>query len=91
MIKLFSDIEFGFFKIVDNRILFYFATTTFLVAWLFVSENGVFIQISWYSIYTSITMRTNLLNWCNLVSISKNVVFYALGVVRIYYFLENFD
>ena len=30
-------------------------------------------------------MRTNLLNWCNLVSISKNVVFYVFGVVRIYY------
>ena len=30
------------------------------------------------------TMRTNLLNWCNLVSISKNVVFYAFLVVRIY-------
>ena len=30
------------------------------------------------------TMRTNLLNWCNLVSISKNVVFYVSLVVRIY-------
>ena len=30
------------------------------------------------------TMRTNLLNWCNLVSISKNVVFYAFLMVRIY-------
>ena len=30
------------------------------------------------------TMRTNLVNWSNLVSISKNVVFYALGVLRIY-------
>ena len=30
------------------------------------------------------TMRKNLLNWCNLVSISKNVVFYAFLVVRIY-------
>jgi hypothetical protein len=30
------------------------------------------------------TMRTNLLNWCNLVSTSKNVVFYAFLVVRIY-------
>ena len=30
------------------------------------------------------TMRTNVLNWCNLVSISKNVVFYASGMVRIY-------
>ena len=30
------------------------------------------------------TMRTNLLNWCNLVSISKKVVFYAFLVVRIY-------
>ena len=30
------------------------------------------------------TMRTDLLNWCNLVSLSKNVVFYAFGVVRIY-------
>ena len=32
--------------------------------------------VSWY------TMRTNLLNWCNLVSISKNVMFYAFLVVR---------
>ena len=31
-----------------------------------------------------ITMRTNLLNWCNLVSISSNVVFYAFLVIRIY-------
>ena len=30
------------------------------------------------------TMRTNLLNWCNLVSISKNVLFYVFLVVRIY-------
>ena len=30
------------------------------------------------------TMRKNILNWCDLVSISKNVVFYVFGVVRIY-------
>ena len=30
------------------------------------------------------TMRTNLLNWSDLVSISKNVVFYAFLVLRIY-------
>ena len=30
------------------------------------------------------TMRKNLLNWCHLVSISKNVIFYAFLVVRIY-------
>ena len=35
-----------------------------------ISENG--------------TMRRNLLNWCNLVSISKKLRFYVLGVVRIY-------
>ena len=29
-------------------------------------------------------MRKNLLNWCHLVSISKNIVFYASLVVRIY-------
>ena len=34
--------------------------------------------------YYFYTMRTNLLNWCNLVSISKNVVFNAFLVVRIY-------
>ena len=34
--------------------------------------------------YIYCTMRTNLLNLCNLVSISKNVVFYAFLVVRIY-------
>ena len=28
-------------------------------------------------------MRRNLLNWCNLVSISKKLMFYILGVVRI--------
>ena len=31
------------------------------------------------------TMKTNLLSWCNLVSISKNLVFYAFLVVRIYW------
>ena len=30
------------------------------------------------------TIRTNLLYWCHLVSIGKNVVFYVLLVVRIY-------
>ena len=31
------------------------------------------------------TMRTNLLNWCNLISInSKNVVFYAFLVVNLF-------
>ena len=30
------------------------------------------------------TMRKNLLNWCNLVSISKKLMFYIFGVVRIY-------
>ena len=39
----------------------------------------------------AITLRTNLLNSNNLISISKNVVFYAFGVVRIHYFLVNFD
>ena len=29
------------------------------------------------------TMKTNLLNWCNKVTISKNVVFYASLAVRI--------
>ena len=32
----------------------------------------------------SLTMRRNLLNWCNLVSISKKLMFYVFGVVRIY-------
>ena len=32
------------------------------------------------------TMRTNLLNWCNLVSISKKVLFYTFLVVNIYYY-----
>ena len=31
-----------------------------------------------------ITMRRNLLNWCNLVSISKKLMFYVVGVVRIF-------
>ena len=30
------------------------------------------------------TMRRKILNWCNLVSISKKLMFYVLGVVRIY-------
>ena len=30
------------------------------------------------------TMRRNVLNWCNLVSISKKLMFYVFGVVRIY-------
>ena len=37
------------------------------------------------------TMRTNLLNWSDLVSISKNVVFYAFWVVRNFYILVNCD
>ena len=27
-------------------------------------------------------MRTNLLNWCDLVSISKSEVFYAFGMTK---------
>ena len=38
----------------------------------------------------SFTMRTNLLNWCHLVSVSKNVVFYAFLVVRIYEIFSKF-
>ena len=30
------------------------------------------------------TMRKKILNWCNLVSISKNALFYTFLVVRIY-------
>ena len=37
-----------------------------------------------HSFIPNLTMRTSLLNWCTLVSISKNVVFYAFLVVRIY-------
>ena len=33
--------------------------------------------------WVSYTMRRNLLNWCNLVSISKKSMFYIFGVVRI--------
>ena len=43
-----------------------------------------------YKTFAVYAMRTNLLNWCNLVSISKNVVFYAFLVVRIYYYLADF-
>ena len=35
------------------------------------------------------TMRRDLLNCCNLVSISKNIVFYVFGVVRIYWYLAD--
>ena len=41
-------------------------------------------QCDMYSTGLGYTMRTNLLNWCNLVSIIKNVAFYAFLVVRIY-------
>ena len=34
--------------------------------------------------YIMYTMRTNLLNWSDLVSISKNVMFYPFEVVKIY-------
>ena len=34
-------------------------------------------------------MRKNLLNWCNLVSISKELRFYVFGVVRIYKYLAD--
>ena len=34
--------------------------------------------------FVAYIMRTNILNWCDLVSISKKVVFYAFRVVRIY-------
>ena len=34
-------------------------------------------------------MRRNLLNWCNLVSISKKLRFYVFGVVRIYQYLAD--
>ena len=40
--------------------------------------------------FLKITIRTNLLNWCNLVSISKNIVFYAFLLVRIYYIFSKF-
>ena len=30
------------------------------------------------------TIRRNILNWCNLVSISKKLSFYVFRVVRIY-------
>ena len=36
-------------------------------------------------------MRKKLLNWCNLASISKNVMFYAFLVVRIYWIFSKFD
>jgi hypothetical protein len=34
-------------------------------------------------------MRKNLLNWCNLVSISKKLMFYAFGAVTIYEYLAD--
>ena len=37
------------------------------------------------------TMRKNLLTFCHLVSISKNVVFYAFLVVRIYWMFSKFE
>ena len=43
-----------------------------------------------FSIAIHNTMRKNLLNWCNLVSISKNVAFYASLVVRIYQYLAYY-
>ena len=43
-----------------------------------------------HSNISSYTMRMNLLNWCDLVSISKNVVFCAFFVVKIYKYLADF-
>ena len=34
-------------------------------------------------------MRRNLLNWCNLVSISKKLMFSVFVVVRIYLFVTD--
>ena len=34
-------------------------------------------------------MRRNLLNWCKLVSISKKLMFYVLGLVRIHQYLAD--
>ena len=37
-----------------------------------------------YLVFVFDSLRRNLLNWCNLVSISKKWMFYISGVVRIY-------
>ena len=39
--------------------------------------------------FVAYTIRKNLLNWFDLVSISKNVVFYAFRTVRIYQYLAD--
>ena len=62
--KLHENWSFNFFFCISHPDLVHRKTSK---GQLILKENsGVF------------TMRTNLLNWCNLVSISKNVVFYAL-------------
>ena len=37
------------------------------------------------------TMRKNLLNWCNLVSISKKLMFSVFGAARIFLYLADHD
>ena len=44
----------------------------------------LFVELGWKLEHLETTMRKSLLNWCHLVSISKNVMFYVFLVVRIY-------
>ena len=59
-------------------------------------EFAVLINFHLNEMFLQNTMRKNLLNWCNLVSISKNVLFYAFldlltfsKFVNIYRYLVN--
>ena len=60
-----------------------------LILFSVVTETSHGASKKYVSNKTDRTMRTNLLK-CNLVSISKNVVFYASLVVRIYKYLADF-
>ena len=51
------------------------------------SIAALFWRFKFWHNHFSLTMSINLLNCCNLVSISKKLMFYAFGVVRIYYYL----
>ena len=46
---------------------------------IFIWDHEVYLHVP-----VEYTVRRNLLNWCNLVSIGKKLRFYVFGLVRIY-------
>ena len=51
--------------------------------WGILGGVGVVLTILGTVYILGLTMRTNLLNWCHLVSISKNVVFGGKNLLNI--------